>query len=114
MNSGSQGNTGSQEPKENSDFLSFDSRGNDGQKNFRNNFQYRPYHHRNRNYQNSNFRHMNRRNDGDGQFSPADFSSPVGGYQQKFDDGFRNRPNHFNQYQNRRNFTPFKVSFFLQ
>lgn len=107
-------NSGSQEPKENSDFLSFDSRGNDGQKNFRNNFQYRPYHHRNRNYQNSNFRQMNRRNDGDGQFSPADFSSPVGGYQQKFDDGFRNRPNHFNQNQNRRNFTPFKVSFFLQ
>lgn len=110
-------NPGSQD----SDYLSFDAKGNgngDGPKNFRNNSQYRPYN-RNRNFRQQNFRQQNfrqnqfmgGRNDGDGaQFSPNNFSSPVGGHQQRFDNGFRNRPNHFNQYnQNRRNFTPFKV-----
>lgn len=106
-------NSGSQESQGSSDFLAFDARGNqDGPKNFRNNFQYRPYN-RNRNNRNQHFRRdqfMSGRNDGDGQFAPADFSSPVGGHPHKFDDGFRNRPNHFNHHQNRRNFTPFKVS----
>lgn len=101
--------SGPQENVDNSDFLAFSSNKNsdDGQ-NVRNNYQYRPYN-RNRNQRNPNFRRDQfmggQRNDGE--FTPADFSSPVGGYQQRFDRGFRGRPN---QYQNQRNFTPYKVS----
>lgn len=96
----------SQNTMENSDFLSFNTNPTgDNNKNNRNNFQHRPYN-RNRNNRNSNFRHNQYgQNEGDQQFSPANFSSPVGGYQHR---GFR--PHHTNQFQNQRNFTPFKVS----
>ncbi|XP_031632563.1 putative uncharacterized protein DDB_G0282133 [Contarinia nasturtii] len=96
----------SQNTVENSDFLSFNTnRTNDDGKNNRNNFQYRPYN-RNRNQRNPNFRHnqyMGGPNEGDPQFSPANFSSPVSGYQHR---GFR--PHHMNQFPNQRNFTPYK------
>lgn len=104
-----------QEISESSDFLSFNSnRNSDDGQNVRNNFQYRPYN-RNHNHRNHNFRRDHfaggPRNDGHAGFAPADFSSPVGGYQQRFDRGFRGgRPNHMNQYHNQRNFNQFKVS----
>lgn len=103
----------SQEPSEGGDYLAF-TKNNDGNKAFRNNFQHRSYY-RNRNQGNHNFRrnqHFGGRNDGDGQFAPANSSSPVGfnSHQQRLNNGFHNRPNH-NYYQNRnRNFTPYKVS----
>lgn len=102
------------EQTESDDFLAFSSNKNSGDsQNQRNNFQYRPYNrNRNQNQRNHNFRREQwggQRNDSDGQFAPADYSSPVGGYQHRFDRGFRGRPN-MNQFQNQRHFTPFKVS----
>lgn len=103
------------ETSESGDYLAF-TKNNDGNKVFRNNSQYRPYQHKNRNQGNHNFRrnqYFGGRNDGDGQFAPANFSSPVGfnSHQQRFDNGYQNRGNHSNYFQNRnRNFTPFKVN----
>lgn len=95
----------SQDTTEDTNFLAFDAIKNsdDNNKYFRNNFQYRPYN-RQQNYRNQHFRRdqFNSPNEEDAQFSPANFSSPVGGYQQRFNKGYRNRPNHMNQ----RNFSP--------
>lgn len=102
----------SQETSKNADFLAFNSRNSGENQNVRNNYQYRPYN-RNWNQQNHNFRRDQfmggPRNDGNTQFTPPDHSSPVGGYQQRYDRVFRGR--HMNQYQNQRHFTPYKVSF---
>lgn len=109
----------SSEPQENaesSNFIAFDKTNNDNNRGYRSNFQYRPYN-RHQNYRQQNFRRNQHQqqfggapqNDGgDGQFSPANFSSPVH-HQQHFDNGFRHRPNQMNQFQHRRNFVPFNV-----
>lgn len=96
-----------QESTDSSNFLAFNN------KNSRNDFQYRPYN-RNRNnrglhqFRPNNFM-TGGRNDGDSQFTPANFSSPVGGqHQQRFNGGFlNNRPHHRKQFQ--RNFLPSQV-----
>lgn len=95
MNSEAQGDSGS------SDFLSFGSGGNDNNRGHRDNFQYRPYN-RNWNQRNQNFR----RNQpfGTQDEGNSHFKGP------RFNDGFRGRPNHRNNFQNRRNFIPYNVS----
>lgn len=105
-------NPAPQDSAETSEFLSFDTnKNNDESKNIRNNSQYRPYN-RNRYHRNQNFRQNQwvDRNDGDptSQFAPTNSSSPVGGQQYRYNDGFHNRQHHRNKYQ--RNYTPFRVS----
>ena len=111
----------SSEPQENaesSNFIAFEKSANDNNRGYRQNFQYRPYN-RHQNYRNQNFRRNQHyqqpfggghgQNDGDPQFSPANFSSPVH-HQQRYDNGgYRHRPNQMNQFQHRRNFVPFNV-----
>lgn len=105
-------NSEAQEDGGPSDFLAFGSSGNDDNRGYRNNFQYRPYN-RNRNQRNQNFRRnqpFGGQDEGNPHFTPANFNGP-GGYNKRFNDGFRGRPNHTNNFQNRRNFTPYNVSF---
>lgn len=103
-----------QETAESSNFIAFDKTNNDDNRGYRSNFhQHRPYN-RHQNYRQQNFRRNHHQqfgaaqNDGDAQFSPANFSSPV--HQQRFNNRFHHRPQQMNQFQQRRNFVPFNVS----
>lgn len=110
-----------QEMEETGNFIAFDKSNNGdnrgGGGGYRQNFQYRPYH-RQQNNRNPIFRRNHQQHQqfgipqyqqhggGDSQFAPANYSSPVH-QQQRFDSGYRHRPNQMNQF--RRNFVSFNV-----